>query len=108
VDICDDRLDREHGGGALEGARRPIQAKLNLTSSGNGTSHHLSGELFKIMTGVNMAHAPYRAGTPVLTDLLGGQVEVFFAAMASSSAAAHADLSNSDRRDSLILPDVEP
>jgi tripartite-type tricarboxylate transporter receptor subunit TctC len=58
--------------------------KLNMASSGNGTSQHLSGELFKMMTGVNMAHVPYRGGAPALTDLLGGQVQVMFASMASS------------------------
>jgi tripartite-type tricarboxylate transporter receptor subunit TctC len=58
--------------------------KLNMASSGIGTSQHLSGELFKMMTGVNMAHVPYRGGAPALTDLLGGQVQVMFASMASS------------------------
>ncbi len=41
----------------------------------------MSGELFKMMTGVNMVHVPYRGGAPALTDLLGGQVQVMFAAM---------------------------
>jgi tripartite-type tricarboxylate transporter receptor subunit TctC len=58
--------------------------KLDMASAGNGTSQHLSGELFKMMTGVNMAHVPYRGGMPALTDLLGGQVQVYFGAMASS------------------------
>jgi tripartite-type tricarboxylate transporter receptor subunit TctC len=58
--------------------------KLNMASAGNGTSQHLSGELFKMMTGVNMAHVPYRGGTPALNDLLGGQVQVYFGATASS------------------------
>src|SRR6266849_4143844 len=58
--------------------------KINMASSGNGTSQHLSGELFKMMTGVNMAHVPYRGGPPALTDLLGGQVQVFFGSMSSS------------------------
>jgi tripartite-type tricarboxylate transporter receptor subunit TctC len=58
--------------------------KLNMASGGNGTTGHLSGELFKVMTGVNMVHVPYRGTAPALTDLLGGQVQVMFASMSSS------------------------
>jgi tripartite-type tricarboxylate transporter receptor subunit TctC len=57
---------------------------INFASAGNGTSGHVAGELFKMMTGVNMVHVPYRGGAPALTDLLGGQVQVFFG-LASSS-----------------------
>ena len=49
-----------------------------MASAGNGTSGHVSGELFKMMTGVDMIHVPYRGGPPALTDLLGGQVQVMF------------------------------
>jgi tripartite-type tricarboxylate transporter receptor subunit TctC len=52
--------------------------KLNLASGGTGTTDHVSGELFKMMTGVNMVLVPYRGGAPALTDLLGGQVQVLF------------------------------
>jgi tripartite-type tricarboxylate transporter receptor subunit TctC len=52
--------------------------KINFASSGLGTSLHLSGELFKMMTGVNMQHVPYRGSAPMLTDLLAGQVQVAF------------------------------
>src|SRR6202162_3749967 len=52
--------------------------KLNMASSGNGSTIHLSGELFKMMTGVNLVHVPYRGGALALTDLLGGQVQVMF------------------------------
>jgi tripartite-type tricarboxylate transporter receptor subunit TctC len=52
--------------------------KLNFASSGNGSTIHMSGELFKMMTGVNMVHVPYRGGAPALTDLLAGQVQVMF------------------------------
>ena len=52
--------------------------KINMASGGNGTSGHVSGELFKMMTGVNMVHVPYRGGPPALTDLIGGQVQVMF------------------------------
>jgi tripartite-type tricarboxylate transporter receptor subunit TctC len=58
--------------------------KLNMASGGNGTTGHLSGELFKVITGVNMVHVPYRGTAPALTDLLGGQVQVMFASMSSS------------------------
>jgi tripartite-type tricarboxylate transporter receptor subunit TctC len=52
--------------------------KINMASSGNGSSTHVAGELFKMMTGVDMVHVPYRGNTPALTDLLGGQVQVYF------------------------------
>src|SRR5262245_45632834 len=52
--------------------------KLNMASSGNGSTIHMSGELFKMLTGVNLVHVPYRGGAPALTDLLGGQVQVMF------------------------------
>jgi tripartite-type tricarboxylate transporter receptor subunit TctC len=60
--------------------------KINVASSGNGTSIHLSGELFKMMTGVQMVHVPYKGSAPMLTDLLGGQVQVTFDNMPSSIA----------------------
>jgi tripartite-type tricarboxylate transporter receptor subunit TctC len=53
-------------------------SKVNWATSGNGTSVHLSGELFKLMTGVNMTHVPYRGSAPALTDMLSGQVHVMF------------------------------
>jgi tripartite-type tricarboxylate transporter receptor subunit TctC len=52
--------------------------KLNMASGGNGTVTHVSGELFKMMTGVNIVHVPYRGGPPALTDLIAGQVQVMF------------------------------
>jgi tripartite-type tricarboxylate transporter receptor subunit TctC len=58
--------------------------KVNIASSGNGTSIHLSGELFKMMTGTKMTHVPYKGSAPMLTDLLGGQVQVTFDNMPSS------------------------
>ena len=53
--------------------------KINMASTGNGTQPHVSGELFNMMAGVNMVHVQYRGAPPVLTDLLGGQVQVYFA-----------------------------
>jgi tripartite-type tricarboxylate transporter receptor subunit TctC len=58
--------------------------KLNMASSGNGTSIHLAGELFKVMTGVQMEHIPYKGSAPALTDLMGGQVQVMFDNMPSA------------------------
>ncbi|MGZ3410133.1 MAG: Bug family tripartite tricarboxylate transporter substrate binding protein [Xanthobacteraceae bacterium] len=58
--------------------------KINWASSGNGTSVHLSGELFKLMTGVELVHVPYRGSAPALTDMIGGQVQVMFDNMPSS------------------------
>jgi tripartite-type tricarboxylate transporter receptor subunit TctC len=52
--------------------------KLNMASSGNGSTIHMSGELFKMMTGVNFVHVPYRGSAPALTDMIGGQVQVMF------------------------------
>jgi tripartite-type tricarboxylate transporter receptor subunit TctC len=53
--------------------------KVNMASAGNGSAPHMAGELFKMMTGVNMVHVPYRGQGPALTDLLGGEVQVLFA-----------------------------
>ena len=58
--------------------------KVNMASSGSGTSVHMSGELFKSMTGCNMTHIPYKGAGPALTDLIGGQVNVIFDNLPSS------------------------
>ena len=58
--------------------------KISMASGGIGTVAHLSGELFKMMAGVDLVHVPYRGLSPALTDLLGGQVQVVSASMASS------------------------
>jgi tripartite-type tricarboxylate transporter receptor subunit TctC len=57
--------------------------KINMASSGAGTSVHLSGELFKYMTGIDMKHIPYKGAGPAITDLIGGQVDVLFDNMPS-------------------------
>jgi tripartite-type tricarboxylate transporter receptor subunit TctC len=57
---------------------RANRGKINMASPGNGTPSHLSGELFKMMAGVDMVHVPYRGGAPALNDLLAGQVQVMF------------------------------
>jgi tripartite-type tricarboxylate transporter receptor subunit TctC len=58
--------------------------KINMASSGNGTSVHLSGELFMAMTGIKMTHVPYRGAAPALTDMIAGQVQVLFDNLPSS------------------------
>ena len=58
--------------------------KLNMASGGIGNSTHLAGELFKMMTGIDMYHVPYRGSAPALTDLVSGQVQVMFDLMGSS------------------------
>ncbi len=58
--------------------------KINFASAGSGSVAHLSGELFKVMAGVNMLHVPYRGAPAALTDLIGGQVQVMFDNMPSS------------------------
>jgi len=60
--------------------------KINMASPGIGTSVHLSGELFMLMTGVQLTHVPYRGGAPALTDLMGGQVQVMFDVLPGSLA----------------------
>jgi tripartite-type tricarboxylate transporter receptor subunit TctC len=84
--------------------------KLNFASGGNGSSQHLSGELFKMMTGVEMVHVPYRGSAPAVTDLIGGQVQVMFDNVVSSIGHIRAGtlraLAVTDAARSEILPDV--
>jgi tripartite-type tricarboxylate transporter receptor subunit TctC len=85
-------------------------AKINWASSGNGTSVHLSGELFKIMTGVDLTHVPYRGAAPALTDLISGTVHVMFDNMPSSlphiKAGTLRALAVTTAQRSGVLPDV--
>ena len=84
--------------------------KINLASSGNGTSVHLSGELFMAMTGVKLTHVPYRGSNPALTDMLSGQVQVMFDNMPSILPHIKADklraLAVTTDKRSEALPDV--
>jgi tripartite-type tricarboxylate transporter receptor subunit TctC len=84
--------------------------KITMASSGNGSPSHVAGELFKMMTGVNMIHVPYRGETPALTDLLGGQVQVMFAALPSAIEHIRAGelraLAVTTKSRSEALPDV--
>jgi tripartite-type tricarboxylate transporter receptor subunit TctC len=63
---------------------RANPGKISMASPGIGSPQHVAGELFKMMTGLNMQHVPYRGAAPALTDLLGGQVQVFFATTPAS------------------------
>src|SRR5262249_52635919 len=58
--------------------------KISMASPGIGTTPHVNGELFKVMTGINMVHVPYRSAAAVMTDLLSGQVQLYFGTTASS------------------------
>ena len=58
--------------------------KVSMASGGTGTPSHIGGELFKMMTGIDMLHVPYRGGAPALTDLMGGQVQVYFSPLPES------------------------
>jgi len=84
--------------------------KINMGSAGTGSTPHVAGELFKMMTGARMAHVPYRGVAPALTDLLGGQIQVIFATMPSSIAYIRAGtlraLAVTSTMRSQELPDV--
>ena len=83
---------------------------INFASSGSGTSIHLSGELFKTMTGVDMTHVPYKGSAPALQDLMGGQVQVMFDNLPSSLALIKAGklraVAVTSLKRSPALPDV--
>ncbi|MDB5564479.1 MAG: tripartite tricarboxylate transporter substrate binding protein [Tardiphaga sp.] len=84
--------------------------KVNMASSGNGTSVHLSGEMFMMMSGVKMQHIPYRGAAPAITDMLGGQVQLIFDNMPSiiqhirSGSLRALAVTTTER--SQLLPDV--
>jgi tripartite-type tricarboxylate transporter receptor subunit TctC len=84
--------------------------ELAFASAGNGTSQHLSGELFKKMTGVDMLHIPYKGSAPALTDLIGGQVQLMFDNIPSSLPQVRAGklraLAVTGPRRSPVLPDL--
>src|SRR5215470_13911574 len=84
--------------------------KINMASAGIGSGNHIAGELFKMMTGVNLAHVPYRGAGPALVDLLGGQVQVMFATMSSSIEYVRAGklraLAVTTTTRSPVLPDI--
>ncbi len=65
-------------------AARANPGKITMASGGNGAPSHVSGELFKMLTGIDLIHVPYRGAGPALSDLLGGQVQVYFAPMSAA------------------------
>jgi len=83
---------------------------INFASGGTGFATHVSGELFKMMTGVDMLHVPYRGGAPALTDLMGGQVQVYFSPLPESISTIKAGkvraLAVTTATRSEALPDV--
>jgi len=84
--------------------------KVNMASAGIGTSTHMSGALFMLMTGVNLVHVPYRGGAPALADLLADQVQVYFDNLPSSIAHIKAGrlraLAVTTAERAAVLPDV--
>jgi tripartite-type tricarboxylate transporter receptor subunit TctC len=64
--------------------------KVSMASGGSGSASHVGGELFKLMTGVDMIHVPYRGGAPALNDLIGGQVQVMFSPLPESIGSIRA------------------
>ena len=84
--------------------------KVNMASSGNGTSVHLSGELFKSMTSIEMTHIPYKGAAPALTDMIAGRVQVIFDNLPSAiqhiKAGTLRALAVTTETRSPLLPDV--
>ena len=86
--------------------------KLSMASGGNGSTAHLAGELFKMMTGINLVHVPYRGTAPAITDLLGGQVQVSFSPLTGTIEYVRSGklraLAVTSKLRSEALPDIPP
>jgi tripartite-type tricarboxylate transporter receptor subunit TctC len=86
--------------------------KLTFGSSGNGSSPHMGGELFKMMTGVDMVHVPYRGDAPAVTDLIGGQIQCMFSNLPTSIEHVRAGklraLGVTSLEPTPALPDIPP
>jgi len=84
--------------------------KLNFGSAGNGTSHHLVGELYKLRTGTDLVHVPYKGAGPMMQDLIAGNVDMAFDGMGTSAAQIKAGklraVAVSTATRSPIIPDV--
>src|SRR5262245_45188064 len=84
--------------------------KISMASGGTGSTSHIGGELFKMMTHIDMLHVPYRGGAPALTDLMGGQVQVYFSPLPESISTIKASkiraLAVTTAKRSEALPDV--
>jgi tripartite-type tricarboxylate transporter receptor subunit TctC len=84
--------------------------KITVASAGVGSAPHVYWEMFRTMSGVDMLHVPYRGGGPALTDMLGGQVQVYFATTATSIEYIRSGklrpLATTGRSRSALLPDI--
>jgi tripartite-type tricarboxylate transporter receptor subunit TctC len=102
----DDRKTRER----LIALAKADPGKLSMASPGVGSAGHVAGEMFKMMTGVNMLHVPYRGSVPALTDLMSGQVQVMFDNLPSSiehiRAGSIRALAVTPATRSQVMPDV--
>lgn len=87
-------------------------AQITMASAGNGTTGHVAGELFMMMSGINLTHVPYRGGAPVIAALLGGQVQVSFtpvsAAVAQIKSGRLPALAVTSTARLAVLPDIPP
>lgn len=94
----------------LTALAKAMPGKLNVASSGNGTSIHMAAELYKVMAGVDILHVPYKGSSPAVTDLLGGQVQMMFDNMPSALPHAKAGklrpLAVTSLKRSASFPDV--
>jgi tripartite-type tricarboxylate transporter receptor subunit TctC len=94
----------------LIAAAKANPGKLNYGSAGNGTTHHLAGELFKLITKSDIDHVPYKGAGPALQDLIGGQIDMMFDGLGSSSSHIKANrirpLAVAGKERAAILPDV--
>ncbi|MBL8524863.1 MAG: tripartite tricarboxylate transporter substrate binding protein [Betaproteobacteria bacterium] len=94
----------------LTALAKSMPGKLNVASSGNGTSIHMAAELYKVMAGVDILHVPYKGSSPAVTDLLGGQVQLMFDNMPSALPHAKAGklrpLAVTSLKRSASFPDV--
>ena len=94
----------------LIGLAKTQPGKINFASSGEGTISHLAGELFKVLTGTDMVHVPYRGGGPARTALMGGQVQVNFGNMLAAAGDVRAGrlraLAVSTARRTAGMPDI--
>lgn len=94
----------------LTALAKAMPGKLNVASSGNGTSIHMAAELYKVMAGVDILHVPYKGSSPAVTDLLGGQVQLMFDNMPSALPHAKAGklrpLAVTSLKRSASFPDV--
>jgi tripartite-type tricarboxylate transporter receptor subunit TctC len=85
-------------------------SKISMASGGTGSASHIGGEFFKLMTGIDMLHVPYHGGAPAITDLMGGQVQVYFSPLPESISIINGGkvraLAVTSAKRSTSLPDV--